>query len=71
MVHSMDKIKRDLAMLDLLVETDVQIMSKLLSKLSNTNITMEQRVTALLDLEYLVHQVIILLHLFSNITKFC
>ncbi|KAF5907690.1 nucleotide exchange factor SIL1-like, partial [Clarias magur] len=55
--RSMDELKRDLAMLDLLVETDVQIMSKLLSKFNSTNTTMDQRVAALLDLEYLVHQV--------------
>lgn len=52
-------------MFDLLVETDVQIMSKLLSKFSCTNTTMDQKIAALLDLEYLVHQVISLLHLFS------
>ncbi|XP_034161956.1 nucleotide exchange factor SIL1 isoform X3 [Pangasianodon hypophthalmus] len=57
LVRSMDELKRDLAMLDLLVETDVQIMSKLLSNFSSTNTTMDQRVAALLDLEYLVHQV--------------
>ncbi|GAA6096886.1 nucleotide exchange factor SIL1 isoform X1 [Tachysurus ichikawai] len=55
--RSMDELRSDLAMSDLLVETDVQIMSKLLSKFSSTNTTMEQRVAALLDLEYLVHQV--------------
>lgn len=53
----MDELKKDLAMLDLLMETDVQIMSKLLSKFNSTNTTMDQRVAALLDLEYLVHQV--------------
>ncbi|KAM9471217.1 nucleotide exchange factor SIL1 [Clarias gariepinus] len=55
--RSMDELKKDLAMLDLLMETDVQIMSKLLSKFNSTNTTMDQRVAALLDLEYLVHQV--------------
>lgn len=53
----MDELKKDLAMLDLLMETDVQIMRKLLSKFNSTNTTMDQRVAALLDLEYLVHQV--------------
>ncbi|KAK3536166.1 hypothetical protein QTP70_032720, partial [Hemibagrus guttatus] len=56
-VRSMDELRRDLAMSDLLLETDVQIMSKLLSKFSSTNTTIDQRVAALLDLEYLVHQV--------------
>lgn len=59
----MDELKRDLAMSDLLLETDVQIMRKLLSKFSSTNTTIDQRVAALLDLEYLVHQVIILIYL--------
>ncbi|XP_058253692.1 nucleotide exchange factor SIL1 [Hemibagrus wyckioides] len=57
LVRSMDELKRDLAMSDLLLETDVQIMSKQLSKFSSTNTTIDQRVAALLDLEYLVHQV--------------
>ncbi|KAF7707205.1 nucleotide exchange factor SIL1 [Silurus meridionalis] len=55
--RSMGELKRDMAMLDMLVETDVQIMNKLLSRFSSTNTTMEQKVAALLDLEYLVHQV--------------
>lgn len=52
-------------MLDLQVETDVQIISKLLSKFNSTNVTMDQKVTALHDLEYLVHQVMIILHIFT------
>lgn len=55
----MDELRRDLSMSNVLVETDVQIMSKLLSKFNSTNSTVDQRVAALLDLEYLVHQVII------------
>ncbi|XP_076878649.1 nucleotide exchange factor SIL1 isoform X2 [Brachyhypopomus gauderio] len=55
--RSMDELKKDMEALDLLVETDVQIMRKLLSKLGSSNSTVDERVTALLDLEYLVHQV--------------
>ncbi|XP_053487549.1 nucleotide exchange factor SIL1 isoform X2 [Ictalurus furcatus] len=55
--RSMDELRRDLSMSNVLVETDVQIMSKLLSKFNSTNSTVDQRVAALLDLEYLVHQV--------------
>ncbi|XP_017329559.1 nucleotide exchange factor SIL1 isoform X1 [Ictalurus punctatus] len=55
--RSMDELRRDLSTSNVLVETDVQIMSKLLSKFNSTNSTVDQRVAALLDLEYLVHQV--------------
>ncbi|XP_062846734.1 nucleotide exchange factor SIL1-like, partial [Trichomycterus rosablanca] len=55
--RSMDELKKDMAALDIQVETDVQIITKLLYQLNNTNSTVDQKVTALLDLEYLVHQV--------------
>ncbi|XP_026886581.2 nucleotide exchange factor SIL1 [Electrophorus electricus] len=55
--RSMNELKKDMEALDLLVETDVQIMRKLLSKIGSINSTVDERVTALLDLEYLVHQV--------------
>lgn len=53
----MDELKRDMAQLDLLMETDVQIMKRLLEQFSNSNTTTEQRLSILLELEYLVHQV--------------
>ncbi|KAI4873441.1 hypothetical protein NFI96_027293 [Prochilodus magdalenae] len=55
--RSMDDLKKDMEALDFLMETDVQIMRKLLSQFNSTSSTVDQRVTALLDLEYLVHQV--------------
>ncbi|KAM9356784.1 nucleotide exchange factor SIL1 [Symphorus nematophorus] len=53
----LEELKRDMAQLDLLVETDVQIMRRLLDQLNSTNSTTEQRLSILLELEYLVHQV--------------
>ncbi|KAL6118026.1 sil1 [Pungitius sinensis] len=51
------ELKRDMAQLDLLVETDIQIMKRLLDQLKNSNSTTELKLSLLLDLEYLVHQV--------------
>ncbi|XP_036425063.1 nucleotide exchange factor SIL1 [Colossoma macropomum] len=55
--RSVDDLKRDMEALDFLMETDIQIMRKLLSQFNSTGSTVDQRVTVLLDLEYLVHQV--------------
>lgn len=52
-----DELKRDLADLEMLVETDVQIMRRLITQFNSSNATVEVKVKALLDLEYLVHQV--------------
>ncbi|XP_071767710.1 nucleotide exchange factor SIL1 [Centroberyx gerrardi] len=53
----LEELKRDMAQLDLLVETDIQVMRRLLTQLNSTNSTTEQRLNILLELEYLVHQV--------------
>ncbi|XP_040904655.1 nucleotide exchange factor SIL1 [Toxotes jaculatrix] len=53
----LEELKRDMAQLDLLVETDVQIMRRLLDQFNSSNTTTEQRLSILLELEYLVHQV--------------
>ncbi|KAM7388911.1 hypothetical protein PAMP_022914 [Pampus punctatissimus] len=53
----LDELKREMAQLDLLVETDVQIMRRLLDQFNSSNTTMQQRLSILLELEYLVHQV--------------
>lgn len=55
--RSMEELKKDMAALDMLVETDVQVMRRLLNQFNDTNSTTEEKVTALHDLEYLVHQV--------------
>ncbi|KAF3693523.1 Nucleotide exchange factor SIL1 Precursor [Channa argus] len=52
-----EELKKDMAQLDLLVETDVQIMRRLLDEFNSSNCTTEQRLNILLELEYLVHQV--------------
>ncbi|XP_059202478.1 nucleotide exchange factor SIL1 [Centropristis striata] len=53
----LDELKRDMAQLDLQVETDVQIMRRLLDQFNSSNSTTEQKLNVLLELEYLVHQV--------------
>ncbi|KAK5865306.1 hypothetical protein PBY51_016480 [Eleginops maclovinus] len=53
----MEELKKDMAQLDLLVQTDVQIMRRLLEQFTSSNATTEQRLSLLLELEYLVHQV--------------
>uniref|UniRef100_A0A087XW25 Nucleotide exchange factor SIL1 n=1 Tax=Poecilia formosa TaxID=48698 RepID=A0A087XW25_POEFO len=55
--RSLDELKKDMAELDLLVETDVQIMRRLLDQFNSSNSTAEQKLSILQELEYLVHQV--------------
>ncbi|XP_049442566.1 nucleotide exchange factor SIL1 [Epinephelus fuscoguttatus] len=52
-----EELKRDLAQLDLQVETDVQIMRQLLDQFNSSKSTTEQKLSILQELEYLVHQV--------------
>ncbi|XP_054453638.1 nucleotide exchange factor SIL1 [Anoplopoma fimbria] len=53
----LEELRRDMAQLDLLVETDVQIMKRLLDQFNSSKCTTEQKLSLLLELEYLVHQV--------------
>ncbi|XP_070769553.1 nucleotide exchange factor SIL1 [Enoplosus armatus] len=53
----LEELKRDMAQLELLVETDVQVMRRLLTQFNSSNSTTERRLSILLELEYLVHQV--------------
>uniref|UniRef100_A0A3Q3X4H4 Nucleotide exchange factor SIL1 n=1 Tax=Mola mola TaxID=94237 RepID=A0A3Q3X4H4_MOLML len=53
----LEELKRDMAQLELLVETDFQIMKRLLEQLNSSGSTVEQKLSVLLELEYLVHQV--------------
>uniref|UniRef100_A0A668SCU0 Nucleotide exchange factor SIL1 n=1 Tax=Oreochromis aureus TaxID=47969 RepID=A0A668SCU0_OREAU len=55
--RTMEELKKDMAQLDLLLETDVQIMKRLLEQFNSSNSTTEQRLSILTELEYLVHQV--------------
>lgn len=53
--RSLGELKKDMAELDLLVETDVQIMRRLLDQFNSSST--EERLSILLELEYMVHQV--------------
>lgn len=53
----LEELKKDMAELDLLVETDVLIMRRLLDQFNSSSTTTEQRLGILQELEYLVHQV--------------
>ncbi|XP_029918197.1 nucleotide exchange factor SIL1 [Myripristis murdjan] len=55
--RSLEELKKDMAQLDVLVETDTQVMRRLLTQFNSTNSTTEHRLNILLELEYLVHQV--------------
>ncbi|KAG7278052.1 hypothetical protein CRUP_003714 [Coryphaenoides rupestris] len=54
---SFEELKADMAAMNLLVETDFQVIKRLLDMFNSTNSTMEQRLQILQELEYLVHQV--------------
>ncbi|KAM8733422.1 nucleotide exchange factor SIL1 [Acanthopagrus schlegelii] len=53
----LDELKRDMAQLEVLVETDAQIMKRMLEQLNSSESSTEQRLNILQELEYLVHQV--------------
>lgn len=53
----LEELKKDMAQLDLMVETDIQIMKRLVEQLNSSSTTTEQKVGVLQELEYLVHQV--------------
>uniref|UniRef100_A0AAV2MKI2 Nucleotide exchange factor SIL1 n=1 Tax=Knipowitschia caucasica TaxID=637954 RepID=A0AAV2MKI2_KNICA len=52
----LEELKEDMAQLNLLVETDAQILRRLLTQLNSTRST-EEKLTILYELEYMVHQV--------------
>lgn len=52
----LEELKQDMAQLDLLVETDVQILRRLLDQFNSTRST-DDRLHILHELEYMVHQV--------------
>uniref|UniRef100_A0A8C6SQR9 Nucleotide exchange factor SIL1 n=1 Tax=Neogobius melanostomus TaxID=47308 RepID=A0A8C6SQR9_9GOBI len=52
----LEELKKDMAQMDLLVETDIQILRRLLDQFNSTRST-DERVTILHELEYMVHQV--------------
>ncbi|XP_072292300.1 nucleotide exchange factor SIL1 [Eucyclogobius newberryi] len=52
----LEELKKDMAQLDLLVETDAQILKRLLNQFNSSRST-EERLNILHELEYMVHQV--------------
>ncbi|XP_026566226.1 nucleotide exchange factor SIL1 isoform X1 [Pseudonaja textilis] len=52
-----EKLKEEFRELNLQLETDLEIMLKLIHKFNNSASTLEEKITALSDLEYYVHQV--------------
>ena len=52
-----EELKKDMAQLDIQVETDSQIMARLVAQFNGSSASLEERLKVLLDLEYLVHQV--------------
>ncbi|KAM9377683.1 nucleotide exchange factor SIL1 [Pholidichthys leucotaenia] len=52
-----EELKKDMLALELMMETDVEIMQRLLDQYNSTNTTTEKKLSILLELEYLVHQV--------------
>lgn len=52
----LEELKKDMAQLDLLVETDVQILRRMLDQFNSTRST-EEKLSILHELEYMVHQV--------------
>ncbi|KAJ7341531.1 hypothetical protein JRQ81_005739 [Phrynocephalus forsythii] len=52
-----EKLKEEFRELNLQMETDFEIMFKLINKFNSSSSTLEEKITALHDLEYYVHQV--------------
>lgn len=52
-----EKLKEEFRELNLQLETDFEIMFKLINKFNSSTSTLEEKITALHDLEYYVHQV--------------
>lgn len=52
-----EQLKEEFEKLNVKMETDYEIMVKLISKFNSSTSTLEEKVAALYDLEYYVHQV--------------
>ena len=55
--RSMEKIREEFEEMELSMKTDVEILRELLAQYQEGDISVEQRVLVLKDLEYYVHQV--------------
>ncbi|XP_023591360.1 nucleotide exchange factor SIL1 isoform X6 [Trichechus manatus latirostris] len=51
-----EELKKDFAELNVVIETDVQIMVRLINKFNSSSSSLEEKIAALFDLEYYVHQ---------------
>ncbi|NWT96898.1 SIL1 factor, partial [Urocynchramus pylzowi] len=52
-----EQLKEEFEKLNMKIETDYEIMVKLISKFNSSASTLDEKVAALYDLEYYVHQV--------------
>lgn len=52
-----EQLKEEFEKLNMKIETDYEIMVKLISKFNSSASMLDEKVTALYDLEYYVHQV--------------
>ncbi|NXK66298.1 SIL1 factor, partial [Sylvietta virens] len=52
-----EQLKEEFEKLNMKIETDYEIMTKLISKFNSSASTLDEKVAALYDLEYYVHQV--------------
>lgn len=53
-----EELKKDFEELNVVIETDMQIMVRLINKFNSSSASLEEKVAALFDLEYYVHQVL-------------
>uniref|UniRef100_A0A5F8H9E0 Nucleotide exchange factor SIL1 n=1 Tax=Monodelphis domestica TaxID=13616 RepID=A0A5F8H9E0_MONDO len=51
-----EDLKKDFEALNVVIETDLQIMIRLINQFNSSSTTLEEKITALYDLEYYVHQ---------------
>ncbi|XP_044082426.1 nucleotide exchange factor SIL1 isoform X3 [Neovison vison] len=51
-----EELKRDFEELNVIIETDMQIMVRLINKFNSSSSSLEEKIAALFDLEYYVHQ---------------
>ncbi|XP_066128712.1 nucleotide exchange factor SIL1 isoform X3 [Saccopteryx bilineata] len=51
-----EKLKKEFEELNVVIETDMQIMVRLINKFNSSSSSLEEKIAALFDLEYYVHQ---------------
>ncbi|XP_073850466.1 nucleotide exchange factor SIL1 isoform X5 [Macaca fascicularis] len=51
-----EELKKDFDELNIVIETDMQIMVRLINKFNSSSSSLEEKIAALFDLEYYVHQ---------------